>query len=97
MSIVRMIYLTTEPVHVGKVEEVWRTKCMPLMLGQPGCVAVNLLQQDDAPGTLIAYSLWDNQADLDYYLKHDAYQEIAELNRSASTSRAAAQQYGVLF
>ena len=95
MPIVRLIYVTVKNDQIKQAIDLWKNHCAPLMIKQPGCLSEKLLECTDAPGEFISYSEWDNQANIDKYLKSDAHAEIQKHARGLQGGQASVKRYEV--
>jgi quinol monooxygenase YgiN len=66
---------------MAEAERIWKNKCAPLMIQQPGCLSEELLKCIDAPGEYILYSAWENQAAIDRYTASPDHEEIRRHTR----------------
>ena len=96
MPIARLIYVTVPPDQMAEAERVWKQKCAPLMIQQPGCLSEELLKCLDAPGEYISYSEWESQEAIDRYLASPAHEEIRRHTRGLQGgSRPIVKRYEV--
>jgi quinol monooxygenase YgiN len=76
MPIARLIYVSVGPDQMAEAERIWKQKCAPLMIQQPGCLSEELLKCIEVPGEYISYSEWADQESIDRYLASPAHEEI---------------------
>src|SRR6476660_5408756 len=97
MPIARLIFVSVYPNQIDEVEKIWKEKCGPLMIKQPGCLSEKLLKCADQAGAFISYSEWESQEAIDQYLDSEAHAMIRQYSRALQGgTRPAVRRYEVL-
>ena len=79
--ITRMIFVTVPVAKGAEAERMWKEKCAPLMIKQPGCVSEEFLRGRENSSEFISLSTWADQDSIDRYRSSEDHKSIQEHTR----------------
>lgn len=92
-TITRLIFVSFPPEQAEKAARNWKETCAPLMIHQQGCISEELLQCIDAPGEMISYSEWEDQASIDRYRVSADHDTIKRHNGNIKGATVVVKRY----
>jgi heme-degrading monooxygenase HmoA len=79
--ITRMILVNVPKERAAEAERLWKEKCAPLMIKQPGCLSEQFLRGRENTGEFISLSTWENQAAIDKYRASEEHKAVQQHTR----------------